>query len=151
MTPGPARSLKFQGYVQLPSRGWLSVLDYLTVDGRNLFVTSVTSGDVYKIALDSRSPPTAARIATLPGPPAAHGVAVDPASGLAFVTRSGANTVDVFDPARSGVPAPPALPFGPAANVPRRFPAGTATGPINGDTREHGILPGKRDRREQKH
>jgi DNA-binding beta-propeller fold protein YncE len=58
----------------------------------------VTSGDVYKIALDSTSPPTNVRIATLAGPRAAHGVAVDPASGLAFVTRSGANTVDVFDP-----------------------------------------------------
>lgn len=97
-TPGSARSLKFQGFVQLPSRGWLSVLDYLTVSGRDLFVTSVTSGDVYKVALDSTSPPTEPRIATLAGPPAAHGVALDPASGLAFVTRSGANTIDLFEP-----------------------------------------------------
>ncbi len=97
-TPGPARSLKFLGYVQLPSHGWLNVLDYLTVSGRDLFVTSVTSGDVYKIALDSTSPPTEPRIATLAGPPAAHGVAVDPTSGLAFVTRSGANTIDLFEP-----------------------------------------------------
>jgi DNA-binding beta-propeller fold protein YncE len=97
-SPGAARSLKFQGYVQLPSRGWLSVLDYMTVSGRGLFVTSVTSGDVYRIALDSTSQPMDARIATLAGPPAAHGVAVDPTSGLAFVTRNGANTIDVFDP-----------------------------------------------------
>jgi YVTN family beta-propeller protein len=33
------------------------------------------------------------------GPPATHGVVVDPASGLAYVTRSEVNTVDVFDPA----------------------------------------------------
>jgi YVTN family beta-propeller protein len=30
--------------------------------------------------------------------PAAHGVVVDPTSRLAFVTRSDANTVDIFDP-----------------------------------------------------
>jgi DNA-binding beta-propeller fold protein YncE len=47
------------------------------------------------------------RVQALPGPadvsvfesePAAHGVVVDPTSDLAFVTRSAANTVDVFDP-----------------------------------------------------
>ncbi|HUO13131.1 MAG TPA: YncE family protein [Caulobacteraceae bacterium] len=94
-TPGAARSLKFQGYVVLPKGGALNILDYMTISGGDLFVTSVSSGDVYKIALSG----SAAVIAVLPGPPAAHGVAVDPVSRMAYVTRSEANVVDVFDPA----------------------------------------------------
>ena len=35
----------------------------------------------------------------------------------------------VFAPSKSGVPAAPAFPFGPAANVPDRLPAGTALSP----------------------
>lgn len=94
-TPSASKSLKFQGYVTLPGGGGLSVLDYLTVYGRNLFVTSATGGEVFKINLDAPF----AGVAVLAGPPAAHGVAVDPASGLGYVSRSEANTVDIFDPA----------------------------------------------------
>jgi YVTN family beta-propeller protein len=36
----------------------------------------------------------------LAGRPATHGVVIDPSSHLAFATRSEANTVDVFDPAK---------------------------------------------------
>jgi YVTN family beta-propeller protein len=39
-------------------------------------------------------------VAKLPGEPAAHGIVIDPSSHLAFVTRSEANTVDVFDPVK---------------------------------------------------
>jgi YVTN family beta-propeller protein len=98
-TPGAARSLKFQGYVSLPTGAGLNVLDYLTVNGADLFVTNVSSGSVYKIALRGSALPIAADITVLAGPPSPHGVVVDPTSGLAFVTRSEANTVDVFDPA----------------------------------------------------
>src|SRR5208282_550255 len=35
-----------------------------------------------------------------------------------------------FDPAKSGVPEAPSFPCGVAANVPRRLPPGTATGPV---------------------
>src|SRR5579862_3946936 len=35
-----------------------------------------------------------------------------------------------FGLARSGVPEAPCLPWGPAENDPRRFPAGTAIGPV---------------------
>ncbi len=97
-TPSSARSLKFQGYVTLPKGGALTILDYLTVRGRDLFVTNVSSGDVYKIALQGTALP-ASPTAVLAGPPAAHGVVVDPVSGLAYMTRSEANTVDIFDPA----------------------------------------------------
>jgi YVTN family beta-propeller protein len=45
--------------------------------------------------------PTVADVAKLPGEePATHGVGIDPSSHLAFVTRSEANTVDIFDPAK---------------------------------------------------
>ena len=93
-TPSQAKSLKFQGYVALPGHRALNVLDYLTVNGRNLFVTSATGGEVYKIALDTPF----SGVVVLAGPPAAHGVAIDPASGVAYVSRSEANTVDLFDP-----------------------------------------------------
>jgi YVTN family beta-propeller protein len=96
-TPGASRSLKFEGYVPLPKEGALNILDYLTMSGRDLFVTSVSSGSVYKVSLAEA--PAAAEVARLAGPPATHGVVVDPASGLAYVTRSEANTVDIFDPA----------------------------------------------------
>src|ERR1700704_5025071 len=100
-TPSSASSLVFQGYVPLPSDGVLSVLDYLTVDDDNLFVTGESTGDVYRVQIRKDSLPTVADVAKLPGEePATHGVAIDPSSHLAFVTRSEANTVDIFDPAK---------------------------------------------------
>jgi hypothetical protein len=98
-TPSAARSLKFLGYVPLPKgAGALNVLDYLTISGPDLFVTSESSGDVFRIALHGNAVP-AGPSAVFAGPPATHGVVVDPASRLGYVTRSEANTVDVFDPA----------------------------------------------------
>ncbi len=98
--PGGARSLTFQGFIALPGGRALTILDYLTLSGRDLFVTNVSSGAVYKVTLGAASTDT--KVAVLPGPPAPHGVVVDPVSRLAFVTRSEANTVDVFDPATMG-------------------------------------------------
>src|ERR1700722_6779033 len=92
-TPNDARSLRFQGFVPLPGRGLVQVLDYLTVYRRELFVTNVSTGDVYKIALRTKQLPSAADISIFENEPAAHGVVVDPASGIGFVTRSGANAV----------------------------------------------------------
>lgn len=96
-TPGAARSLTFLGYVPLPSSRALNILDYLTIRGPDLFVTSPSTGDVYKLGLRGAALPTGP--AVLAGPPATHGVVIDPTSGLAYVTRSEADTVDVFDPA----------------------------------------------------
>jgi YVTN family beta-propeller protein len=42
--------------------------------------------------------PTAADVAILHGEPAAHGVVIEPSSRLAYVTRSEAKTVDIFEP-----------------------------------------------------
>src|SRR5579859_3773870 len=102
-TPSSASSLIFQGYVPLPSESTLSVLDYLTVNGDKLFVTSESTGDVYGMHLRKDSLPTVSDLTKLAGDPATHGVVIDPSSRLAFVTRSEANTVDIFDPVKMTV------------------------------------------------
>jgi YVTN family beta-propeller protein len=100
-TPGVAKSLKFEGFVVLPKdrrAGLLTVLDYLTLNGNDLFVTNVSTGTVYKIPLHGEGLPAASDVSMFQLEPAAHGVVVDPVSGMAYVTRSDANTVDIFDP-----------------------------------------------------
>jgi DNA-binding beta-propeller fold protein YncE len=97
--PQPSHGLHFAGFISLPKTGkLLSVLDYLTVDGPRLYVSSEATGDVYQVPLGAGAlpPPSAIRVAA--GAGAAHGVVIDPASRLAFVTRSDTNHVDVFDP-----------------------------------------------------
>jgi DNA-binding beta-propeller fold protein YncE len=99
--PNSTRSLRFDGYVPLPrvkDAGLVSVLDHLTVSGDDLLVASITSGAVYRIPLRPRPLPGSADVSALESLPAAQAVVVDPISHLAFVTRSGPNTVDVFDP-----------------------------------------------------
>jgi YVTN family beta-propeller protein len=100
-TPGSAKSLKFEGFVPLPKdrrADLLTVLDYLTLNGKDLFVTNVSTGTVYKIPLPAEGLPNTADVTMFQLEPAAHGVVIDPVSGMAFVTRSEANTVDIFDP-----------------------------------------------------
>ena len=99
-TPSHASSLVFLGYVPLPSDSVLTVLDYLTVKDDKLFVTSESTGDVYRVQIRKDALPTAADVAKFQGEPAAHGVVIDPSSHLGYVTRSEANTVDVFDPVK---------------------------------------------------
>jgi DNA-binding beta-propeller fold protein YncE len=97
--PSAAKSLAFDGFVELPEGhgvGPVRIMDYLTVSGRTLYAADETSGNVFKVSLDGGLTDAAA---ALVGPPAAHGAAIDPQSGLAFVSRSAANTVDVYDPA----------------------------------------------------
>lgn len=96
-TPSNGSSLIFKGFVPLPATGLLSILDYLTVNDDELFVTNESTGDVYRVHLRKDAVPTAADVARLPGERAAHGV-VTPSDHLAFVTRSEANSVDIFDP-----------------------------------------------------
>ena len=98
-TPGEAKSLAFKGYVLLPKGALLTVLDYMNVADTRLFVTDVSTGSVYKIALRNQSLPSDQDVSVFALEPAAHGVVVDPLTGLAYVSRSKANTVDIFDPA----------------------------------------------------
>ena len=98
-TPGNSCSLIFKGFVPLPSSSLLSILDYLTVNDDELFVTNESTGDVYRVQIRKDVLPTVSDVARMPGEPAAHGVVIDPSSHLAFVTRSDANSVDIFGPA----------------------------------------------------
>jgi YVTN family beta-propeller protein len=96
--PGKATSVQFQGFVLLPRGALLTVLDYLTVSGRLLFVADESTGSVYKVALQANTLPKSADVSVFASEPVAHGVALDPQLRLAYVTRSGVNAVDVFDP-----------------------------------------------------
>ena len=96
-TPSRSRFMTFDGYIGLPRDGVLNVLDYLTLNGNTLFVTSESSGALFKIALDPSNLP-ASTVAEMSGTGAAHGVALLPGQNVAFITRSEADTVDIFDP-----------------------------------------------------
>jgi len=104
--PGIAKSLKFEGFVHLPKdrrAGVLTVMDYLTLNGKDLFVPNVSTGTVYKIPLHGEGLPATSDVSMFESEPAAHGVVIDPSSGFAYVTRSEANTVDIFDPAKMSI------------------------------------------------
>jgi len=96
-TPGKSKFMKFEGYIELPRGGSLNVLDYLTISNGTLFVTSESSGALFKVNLDADHP-SRSTISELPGSGAAHGVALMMDHNVAFLTRSEENTVDVFDP-----------------------------------------------------
>jgi DNA-binding beta-propeller fold protein YncE len=97
-TPGKSKFMKFEGYIELPKGGALNILDYLTINNRTLFVTSESSGALFKVDLDPKRP-SLSTVSELPGGGAAHGVALTMDRKVAFITRSEENTVDVFDPA----------------------------------------------------
>src|SRR5260370_27189120 len=96
-TPGKSKFMKFDGYIELPESSLLSVLDYLTINNRTLFVTTESSGVLFKIDLDANHP-SLRTVCELPGSGAVHGVALLMDHNVAFITRSEENTVDVFDP-----------------------------------------------------
>jgi DNA-binding beta-propeller fold protein YncE len=96
-TPSKSQFMTFEGYIELPKGGLLNVLDYLTLDGSTLFVTSESSGALFKIDLDLNHP-SVSSVSEMPGAGAAHGVALLPEANVAFMTRSEENMVHVFDP-----------------------------------------------------
>ena len=95
--PSASRFVRFDGYILLPRHGMLNVLDYLTLSDGTLFATGASSGSVFKIALDASRPVTESIVRESTGGGRVHGVALVPSRNLAFVTRSGENTVDTFD------------------------------------------------------
>jgi DNA-binding beta-propeller fold protein YncE len=97
-TPSQSRSMKFDGYIDLPKAKSLNVLDYLTIKDHNLFVTDESSGSVYKVTLDPTTQMADGTVSRLPGSGSVHGVLLLPEENVAFVTRSEENKVDVFDP-----------------------------------------------------
>src|SRR5260370_31860611 len=52
-TPSRSKVMAFEGFIELPRSGPLTVLDYLTLNDHALFVTSETSGTLFKIAFGS--------------------------------------------------------------------------------------------------
>ncbi|HWY59386.1 MAG TPA: hypothetical protein VNZ03_33285 [Terriglobales bacterium] len=96
-TPSKSKVMAFEGFVELPRKGPLTVLDYLTLNDHYLFVTSESSGALFRITFDS-SDVRDSTVSEMPGAGAAHGVALLPDENVAFITRSETNTVDVFDP-----------------------------------------------------
>jgi YVTN family beta-propeller protein len=96
--PGTSKSMNYEGFISLPKVGTLNVLDYITICKNMLFVTSESNGSVIRVDLDRSASPNAAIVTSFAGEGAAHAVVIDPTSALAYVTRSEANTVDVFDP-----------------------------------------------------
>jgi DNA-binding beta-propeller fold protein YncE len=96
--PSSSRVVHFDGYILLPKHGILNVLDYLTLTDQTLFVTGASSGSVFRISLDPRRPASESSVLEWQGAGRVHGVALVLSRNLAFVTRSGENTVDAFDP-----------------------------------------------------
>jgi len=96
-TPSKSKVMTFEGFIELPRSGPLTILDYLMLDDQTLFITCESSGGLFKITFDS-SDLRGGTVSEMPGAGAAHGVALVPEVNVAFITRSEANTVDVFDP-----------------------------------------------------
>ncbi|MBW4028727.1 MAG: hypothetical protein HIU93_15235 [Acidobacteria bacterium] len=95
--PSRSKYMKFEGFIELPREGMLTVLDYLTLSHQTLFVASESSGTVFKIDLDPNSY-ASSPITIQRGSGSAHGIVLAPDTNAGFVTRSEANVVDVFDP-----------------------------------------------------
>src|SRR5260370_24091923 len=95
-TPGKSKFMKFEGYIELPKSGPLNVLDYLTINNGALFVTSESSGALFKVDLDVSHPALSA-VSELPGSGASHGVAIYIDRNIAFITRTEENTGHVLD------------------------------------------------------
>ena len=95
--PSRSKFMTFEGNIELPVHGFLNVLDYLTVDKTTLFVTSESTGSLFKINLDPLQP-SKSTVSEMPGAGAAHGVALFPDANVAFLTRSEENLVQTFDP-----------------------------------------------------
>ncbi len=96
--PEKSKTMTFNGFIDLPRPKVLNVMDYVSIYGNRLFVTSESSGDVYRVQLDNPNLKQA-QVDTALGEGESHGVVVDPNTSLAYVTRSGSDNVDVFDPA----------------------------------------------------
>jgi DNA-binding beta-propeller fold protein YncE len=133
--PGkPSRSnvMSFDGFIKLPRGRILTVLDYLTLTDHTLFVTNESSGSLFKIVLDL-SKPAASTVSEMPGAGAAHGVALLPGQNVAFITRSEANMVDVFDP--SSLQQLGSIPVADDADAIHYLPSVNLVYVANGDTK----------------
>jgi YVTN family beta-propeller protein len=97
--PSRSSSMRFDGFIVLPTRACLSVLDYLTLDGRDLFVAGTSIDTLFKVRIEPGEQGTGEAVRDLMRADGVHGVAVVPSKGIAFFTRGGDNTVGVLDTA----------------------------------------------------
>ena len=103
--PARSRFMTFDGFITLPKGGVLNVLDYLTLNDGALLIAGESTGSVFKIAVDATPYGTGDTVMELRGAPSVHGIAFAREPDIAFVTRSGKNTVDVIDLKRSQIVA----------------------------------------------
>jgi DNA-binding beta-propeller fold protein YncE len=96
--PRRSNSMRFEGFIVLPRRTFLSVLDYMTLNASDLLVTGTSIGSLFKVKIDPDEQGTGRAVMELTGVPGVHGVAVVPSKNIAFVTKGGDNTVGVLDP-----------------------------------------------------
>lgn len=97
--PSHSAFVRFDGFIVLPRRTSLSVLDYVTLNGPDLFVAGTSIGSLFKVKIDHSGQGTGKAVMELRGAPGVHGVAVVPSKGIAFFTKGGDNTVGVLDTA----------------------------------------------------
>ncbi|MCU1259998.1 MAG: hypothetical protein JWO80_2883 [Bryobacterales bacterium] len=97
--PSPSRYLRFDGFIVLPTHKSLNVLDYMTLNGPDLFVAGTSIASLFKVKIDPDEQGTGKVVQELTGAPGVHGVAVVPSKNIAFFTKGGDNTVGVLDPA----------------------------------------------------
>lgn len=112
--PARASTLRFERYVELPRSGLLSALDYLAIRSGHLFVASISSGAVIDVPIDAAGEASAEELRSFPGKGRAHGIAVA-GEDAAFVTRAGADIVDMFDPTSLTLLHSLSVPAGPDA------------------------------------
>jgi DNA-binding beta-propeller fold protein YncE len=94
--PSEGKTVHFQSFIPIEGSRMVNALDYMLIRGDQLFVVQILSGIVDRIPIGVGH--SSETIISLEGSPSAHGVAIDPVSNLGFVTRSGANVVEVFNP-----------------------------------------------------
>ncbi|HEV2647264.1 MAG TPA: YncE family protein [Acidobacteriaceae bacterium] len=96
--PSSAASMKFEGFIELPKDRILNIFDYMALSDHTIFVGNMLSGNVVKVQLTNDHGGPLATVSEQQGTGNAHGIAVIPNEDKAFVTRSGENVVDVFQP-----------------------------------------------------
>jgi hypothetical protein len=76
--PSQSRSVRFDGFIVLPRRTPLSVLDSVTFNSRDLFVTDTSTGSLFKVKIDADQQGTGKAVMELTGASGVHGVVVVP-------------------------------------------------------------------------
>src|SRR4030088_605474 len=73
--PRQSSSVRFDGFIVLPSRRLPSVLDYMTFNGLDLFGAGTSIGNLFKVTIDAGELGTGKVVAELTDVAGVHGVA----------------------------------------------------------------------------